>query len=59
MFNTDNERETTYLFSFDPYGIHPVFKIWLLPCNILKLVCITFGNVRTFMKRDKWKRNNS
>ena len=35
------------------------FKIHLLPCNILKLVCITFGNVRIFMKRDRWKRNNS
>jgi hypothetical protein len=26
------------------------FKIRFLPCNILKLVCITFGNVRIFMK---------
>lgn len=29
------------------------FKIRLLPCNIFKLVCITFGSVRIFLKRDR------
>jgi hypothetical protein len=34
------------------------FKVCLLIYNILKLIYITLGKVRIFMKTDRWKRKN-